>query len=334
MAKWDKECLRLFEGGSSYNEIAKTMGLSWKQVNHALTRARKARKGNIEYEDKRSEPTEAEISQLYSALINLDTAISNTDTKQTKTTFRIDDNKPIGICHWGDWHFYCRGGDYKQFDKDKKAILDTEGLYFIGMGDYKDNHLPTVHPNGVFEQIATPGIQDLLVKSIFEEVGEKCIAIIRGCHDDWDKRMGDKDFVATLCSASNAVNLWHGGGLNLKLGDQAYKIRARHKYKFESGLNTTNSQRRLLDMFGPADVIAVAHKHFPDFQTLDRMGQKVVYLRSGSYKAYDELGQKLAGYVGHWGVPMCVYYPDKHKITPFPDLYEGITYLNAVRGQY
>lgn len=41
MAKWDKECLRLFEEGSSYNEIAKTMGLSWKQVNHALTRARK-----------------------------------------------------------------------------------------------------------------------------------------------------------------------------------------------------------------------------------------------------------------------------------------------------
>jgi len=33
-------------------------------------------------------------------------------------------------------------------------------------------------------------------------------------------------------------------------------------------------------------------------------------------------------------VPMCIYYPDKHKITPFPDLYEGIIYLNAVRGQY
>ena len=106
MAKWDKECLRLFEEGNSYNEIAKTMGLSWKQVNHALDRARKARKGNIEYEDNRPEPTEEEISQLYNALVNLDEALSNTDTKQTKTTFRIDDNKPIGICHWGDWHFY------------------------------------------------------------------------------------------------------------------------------------------------------------------------------------------------------------------------------------
>src|SRR5690554_4145086 len=41
MAKWDNKCLRLFEEGNSYNEIAKTMGLSWKQVNHALDRARK-----------------------------------------------------------------------------------------------------------------------------------------------------------------------------------------------------------------------------------------------------------------------------------------------------
>lgn len=45
MAGWDKECLRLYEEeGKTYNEIAKIMGLSWKQVNHALTRARKTQK--------------------------------------------------------------------------------------------------------------------------------------------------------------------------------------------------------------------------------------------------------------------------------------------------
>ena len=221
---------------------------------------------------------------------------------------------------------------YDQSDADRKLIVETEGLYAGGMGDYKTNHNPNVHPAGVWEQTATPGMQDLLVMEFVREMREKLLWLLRGCHDSFDKKIADKDFVATLCEMGECVNLWHGGGINIQLGDQTYKIRARHKYKGESDLNTTNAQRRLLDAFGPADVIAIAHKHYPDLQTLDRMEQKVVYLRSGSYQVYDEYGQQLGGYKGKIGVPVVVMFPNEHRLVPFESLRDGVAFLKAVRG--
>jgi hypothetical protein len=292
----------------------------------------KIKKEQVVYEDKKPLPTEESINEYYTALKGMDKAINKLDTKQTKMTISIKDTKPIGIAFTGDWHVGARGIDYKQFDEDRKMIINTEGLYCIGMGDYKDNQNALVHANGVNESVAVPGMQDLLVTEFITQLSSKIIALIRGCHDDWDNKVANKDFISTLCEKVNCVNLWHGGGITVKLGKSSYSIRARHKYKNESGLNTTNSQRNMLNDFGPADVIAVAHKHFPDLQMLDRMGQKVIYLRSGSYKVYDEFGQKLAGYRGKMGVPVVIIFPEEKRLGPFEELIDGITYLNAIRG--
>lgn len=341
MSSWKDKAVELKKSGVSWTQLPAELEkiynteFTFDQVRNAVRRHKLygeiVNKGSIEYEDKRPEPTREDIDRLYHSLVSLDDILSATDTKQTRTTFRIDDNKPIGICHWGDWHIFCRGGDFSRFDEDKKTIIETDGLYYIGMGDYKENQLPTVHASGTFEQLATPGVQDLIVKNIIQDTAEKCIALVRGCHDDWDKKMGDKDFISKLCEVAKCVNLWHGGVLTFKFGTQTYKIMARHKYKNESSLNTTNVQRNMMNDFGPCDVFAVAHKHYPDMQVLRRMGQDVVYLRSGSYKNYDEFGQKLAGYEGTHGVPICIYYPNEHKVLPFANLHDGILHLKALR---
>lgn len=156
--------------------------------------------------------------------------------------------------------------------------------------------------------------------------------VAHNCHDDWDNKIDDRDFVAELCKVTDSVNLWHGGMINVVVGDETYKIFARHKYKNESGLNTTNAQRNMLNDAGPCDVAALGHKHFPDMQMLDRMDQKVVYLRNGSYKKYDEFGQKIGGYSGKKSVPCVVLFPDTHKVVPFQELEDAIIYLKAVRG--
>ena len=118
----------------------------------------------------------------------------------------------------------------------------------------------------------------------------------------------------------------------MKLGEQTYTIHARHKTQGESGLNSTNAQRRLLDMHGIVDVVAIAHKHYPDMQAVTRHGQPVTYLRSGCYKPYDEYGQKLAGYRGQQSVPVTILFPDEHKVLPFRELRDGVKFLKALRG--
>ena len=185
-------------------------------------------KNKIKYEDKKPVPTENEVYAYYNALKHVNKTLDDMDTKQTKTTITIDDNQPVGIAFWGDWHIGARGTNYTQFDKDKELIQDTDGLYAIGMGDYKDNANAYVHASSVSESTTAPSVQDLLVKSFFSETADKWLAIIRGCHDDWDKKLTDKDFIALLAEETNSVNLWHGGGITVKLGSQQYKIRAKY----------------------------------------------------------------------------------------------------------
>lgn len=337
--KWQDRAAELrFDLDKGWDEVAATLSTEYNQQFKAenvrgILRRHPRYKKDIVFVDRKEEPTQANITHFYNALKNMDQAFSKLDTKQTKMTIDIPDNKPVGICFWGDWHIGAHGCDYEQFDRDLDLIRDTDGLYFIGMGDYKDNQNALVHASGVNEQTATQGMQDMLVKMFMEQVGHKALALVRGCHDDWDHRNANKDFISTLCAkdVADCVNLWHGGGITVKLQEQTYKIRARHKYKNESGLNTTNSQRNMLNDFGPCDVICIAHKHFPDMQMLSRMKQKVVYFRSGTYKVYDEYGQKLAGYTGEHGVPMVVLYPDRKQYVPFENLQEGIVHLRAVR---
>jgi hypothetical protein len=176
-------------------------------------------------------------------------------------------------------------------------------------------------------------MQDKLVMRIFERTKPKHLVTIRGCHDDWDKRNANKDFIQALCDITGAVNLWHGGIVNLTVGDYEYRIGARHKFKYESSLNTTNSQRGFMNEFGPCDIVAVAHKHFCEVFDAHKMGQDTIYLRSGSYKRYDEFGQKLAGYEGIYGIPIVILYPDRKLALPFKDFSIGLQMLKALRGE-
>lgn len=338
---WQEEAQDLkFTKGKSWMETAKSVShyfpdLSlhdvWEKVRWTLRNTEQYKtRGKVTFEDKK-EPTPENVDTYLQQLINLNDTIMGLETKQNKATLCIDESKPIGLAFWGDWHVGGKGINYRQLDADADTIAQTDGLYVIGMGDYKDNGSALVHPTSTQDTIATTDMQDKIVMRLFERTKERHIVTIRGCHDDWDKRNANKDFVQTLCDITGAVNLWHGGIINLTVGDQEYRIGARHKYKFESSLNTTNTQRNFTNEFGVCDVVAVAHKHFCEVYDAHKQGQETVYLRSGAYKVYDEYGQKLAGYEGMYGIPIVILLPDKHLALPFKDFDAGLDMLKTLR---
>jgi hypothetical protein len=338
---WQEEAQDLkFNKGKSWMETAKAvqhyfpdMSLHdvWEKVRCALRRTDTYKtRGKVTFED-RKEPTVQDIDNYFQQLIQINDAVLALETKQTKATVCIDESKPVGIAFWGDWHIGGKGIDYRQLDADANTISATDGLYVIGMGDYKDNASALVHQSSTQESIATTDMQDKMVFRIFERTKDKHIVTLRGCHEQWDKRNANKDYVQALCDITGAVNLWHGGIVNLTVGEQEYRIGARHKFKFESSLNTTNAQRNFMIEFGPCDTVAIAHKHFCEVHDSHKMKQDTVYLRSGAYKRYDEFGQQLAGYEGMYGVPIVIYWPDKHLMLPFRDFQTGLEMLRAVR---
>lgn len=341
MASWQETAVLLRDEGKQYPEIARLLLEQYGEVLHPETirsvyRRRKAQeqvqKERIIFEDLR-QTTDDDVEAFIDAMMQLQDVSDSMDTKQVEGAITLDDDKPVGVAFWGDWHIGGKGVDYRLFQADKEAILATDGLYIVGTGDYKDNYLTGSHPGAQFEQIIQPGSQDRIVLHHWQELGRKTLAIVRGCHDDWTKKMGDTDFISACAKVAHpALNFWHGGTLTLHLGCQTYKGHIRHKFKYESSLNTTNAQRRMMEIYGPADFGVLAHLHNPEVNQRHLMGAYRWLVRSGSYKVWDEFGQKIGGYKGKPGVPVLIFYPGEKRIEGYRDLRAGIEALKYARG--
>lgn len=306
--------------------IKQGLNITYEALKKRLQRMKK----QIIYEDKK-EYSDNDIEDYINKMIALQEASEKLNTKQVKATIRIDDDKPIGIAYWGDWHIGCIGTDYKALEEDSNRIVQTDGLFYIGAGDYKDNYISNSPIGGQFGQIIQPGMQDIVVMRYIEKTADKCLALLKGCHDHWTQKQADQDFVSTLCEKANCVNLWHGGEITIKLANQSYLFRCRHKYPYQSSLNLENAMRRIMEKQGPCDVAAEAHWHEPYVMDRHLMGEYRVMMRSGSYKKWDDYGQQLAGYKGKRGVPVVILFPDKHKMLPVRDLDMAIEILQAFR---
>lgn len=336
---WEK-AKELCREGLSYREIAEELNIGEQTLrNNRLKQMVEEEKENegvtkqkIKYENKKKKTNDSvrEFVKLMKAAQKAQEKLSD---KQIEASVKIQEERPIGIALTSDWHIGCGGTDYQKLEEDLELIRDTEGLYVVGLGDYKDNYIRNAPPGGQYQQIIQPGTQDQVVFYYMSIIAEKIIALIRGCHDHWDARHGDRDFISALCSEFDCVNLWHGGALRIKLGNQEYLFRLRHKYKYQSSLNLENAMRRLMEIQGPCDVAAEAHFHNPYVMTREIAGKMRVLARSGSYKVWDDYGQQLAGYKGTPGVPVIIIWPDQHKVLALPDLREGIEVLNYYRNK-
>lgn len=314
-------------------QAARALGVSRSLIYH---RARKygltpsTSKGAVEFVD-RNEPCE-DIDALFDAMERLQEVKRSMESKQNTATVNINDDRPIGLVGWGDWHLGDVGMDIAAFKRDVQTICDTDGLYYVGLGDYKNNVIEGRPKGSQFEEIVRPGLQDMLALHIAEQTKDKAIALVRGCHDDFDKQASDRDFVAAMAEKADCINLWHGGLLTINVNGAVYEIRARHKFYGESRLNKTNTFRVQIDAEGPCDIVFRAHLHFPDLYHTNKQGREVVCMRSGSYKHEDEYGQKIGGYSGLEGAPLTVLYPKSKHMVPFKYMQDGLAYLAMVRG--
>lgn len=329
---------QLIKENYTYKEIAHMTGLTYDQVagrakNYGITKKVVKSKGNIEYHDMKGLNTEEDMESYLEKLIELQSIKQKMDRKQLEASIEINDEKPIGIAVTGDWHLGHEGVDYKQFIKDIDLICNTEGLYSLGAGDYKDNYVYGSPGSGGFEAIANPGYQDNLALHFMKKLKNSMLAIVRGCHDDWDYKTSSRDFTDECAKLAECINLWHGGIIHIKLGNVIYKINLRHKYKYNSNLNPTNTHKRMADMMGFSDIFIQGHLHHSNLEVLKKQAEDMYFIRSGSYKVLEEFGQKIGGYKGEISVPVLILFPDKKKILVFKYLEDGIEALNHYRNK-
>lgn len=328
----EKEVLRIFEEeGLTYREIADRIGITYNQVRYLLQKGRKQGKSGVMYLDKKKPATSEQLDSYIKAMKDLQEKAKELDNKQVKASIAFDTDKPIGVAWWGDVHVGALGVNYGLLEKDIRTMRDEEGLYVLGAGDYIDNYISGTPQGGQYEQIIQPGMQNVVMKRYFQELKEKVLCLVKGCHDDWLKKQSDRDYIGEICELTDSYNLWHGGEVRFYLGEQEYLWRVRHKYKYQSSLNLENAMRRINEIQGPCDVAGEAHLHNGYIMERHLMGEYRVMVRTGSYKVWDEYAQKIGGHKGKPGVPVIIMFPDRRELLPVMGLDRAVKVLRGVR---
>lgn len=315
----------------TYDYYARKMEQKFGRRYTAEAVRKKLSRMNVTYIDRKNEK-EPDMSELLETLIRAQKKLQEHDDRQTTVTVKIDDAKPIGLVFTGDWHIGGLYTDHARMIQDFQTYRDTDGLYVVGMGDYTDNYITRSHPGGMFDQVITPDVQRRLCEHMIDEyLSDRLLVLLKGNHDNWEIKETGEDFVRHLARLHDVPYLWYGGEIRLCLGSVEYLIHAHHSYKYNSSLNTTNSQRNLFANTH-ADIIALGHLHYNEVHSKSSANKDTVWMRTGSYKITDDYSQWIGAHTADPRSPMAILFPHEKKIVPFRDYRDGIDYLRMLRG--
>lgn len=250
---------------------------------------------------------------------------------------RIESDTPIGINLSGDWQYGSAGTDYETLQKHFDIVQSNPNLYMTALSNTIDGF---IWPGGIWSELEHIEQQVEFAAQFGKEWRDKLLAVVGSrCHD-WTKDKGgiSPQEIAFRENVDNGMPFFqHGGMLTVKLNDIDYKIAMEHKSRFNSSLNVTNANKRVLDMRWPsADVVAIAHHHVAAIEHTTRWEgpdrRDVVLARTGTYKIDDDFSKDLGIGTGQMGGVTVVLDPEEKRITPFLKLETANEYINLKRG--
>ena len=98
--------------------------------------------------------------------------------------FKIKDDKPIGICWFGDPHVDNNGCNWGLLKEHCEILRTTEGMYGASIGDHTDNwvgRLTRLYAHS--DQSRTTAIR--LAEWFIRDSGVRWLLLLRGNHDMW-----------------------------------------------------------------------------------------------------------------------------------------------------
>lgn len=275
--------------------------------------------------------SDAEWDRYLSRVADLAESKADLDTEEPHLQ-RDWGDKPVALFATGDWHW---GGAHTA----ARRLLDD--MAYVGayqkrhpgalrpmhLGDAIEGYVPKIGKaaGGMAEAVEPDAkMQEKGIRRVMAQLDWD--GIYRGCHEDF--LMPERDVIAERAELFGAANCGYGAVWDVAVGRQMYRLNLRHKWKSESGLNTTNAQRRMDDDFplpaevdGPAlraDAHVLGHLHNGDFQQRGKGGRMVTFARVGSYKGGDcytrKGGYTLYGHRPDAGHVVLILDPQQHNI--------------------
>jgi len=260
----------------------------------------------------------------------------------------LETNDPVGMFFAGDLHIGDIGTDHQALLRDVERIQQTEGLYGTLGGDYINNF---INPGGR-RKIANHEILPVefaweLTADLFDRLKDSLWAILIGNHDNWTYDAADIDKLGQIVRDLGVPYGFHGCNVHITYPTgQSYKVRLRHKYRFESSVNILNAVKQMWRWDEQFDVGVLHHLHQPGVEAFlaPERGQCWA-IRPGSYKVEDDWGFERGFHktgVGmsttfgtdkscQYSIPVAIFWPNERRIHVSTSITEGIEYLDFAK---
>lgn len=244
----------------------------------------------------------------------------------------IPDDRPIGISFISDQHIRGSGPvDLERMEQDARLVAATPGLYACLGGDGVDNHIKhRAAMVGGGTKVADDWRRYDHYLGFFGP--DKILGMISGNHDDWTRDEAGVDMVHVLAQGHRLHYAPDEMVLALTVGEQPYRVKFRHQYRYNSSFNQVHVVKRLWEMGDdPFDVGVVCHHHEAAIEQFTKHGQPVWGARPGSYQLTGTWARRIGFPLARPTCPTFLFWPDRREVLGFGDVRRAAEVLTYYR---
>lgn len=202
---------------------------------------------------------------------------------------------PVALTWIADLHLGGPGVNYPRVFEEAELIANTPGMYVGVLGDLVDQFIISKLSHKYLRRHLSIPDEWVLLKKYLETLGNKLQVVVRGNHEGWMQALTGLDYFREAVEDVSPDVLYdrHDCSFKLEVGDDAWRVRARHKWKGSSIYNPTHGIERAAKWDQDFDIGVGAHTHQGSFaRGFDRGGEAAMALMCGSYKVEDEYASK------------------------------------------
>jgi hypothetical protein len=244
----------------------------------------------------------------------------------------IHDSKPVGIAMFSDLHLGNPNADYRQILRDTDTVVGTDGFYATSWGDAHDNWIGKLEGIQRGQPISFDA-ELTLVQDWFRRLQGKLLAVCSGNHEHRTVAIAGQDHIRGFLSGAQLLYDASEVSFRLKLGSAEWRVKGRHRWRYNSILNPTHGIERDLERGDvDFDIGVGGHVHKGTlFREFPFRGRVVTGCLIGTYKLDDEYGRQcgFAKSIGS-GCGALILYPDG-KLQSFRELSVAAEFLKWLR---
>lgn len=247
--------------------------------------------------------------------------------------YKVDTDKPIGICWFGDPHIDDDGCNWPLLKQHIEICKNTEGLYGANIGDTHNNWVGRLMKEYASQETSR-GTAFKLIEWFFHDSGVNWLLILLGNHDNWN--FGSEAMSRIAQHVCPMIDWRAQVKLKFKNGAECL-IDAAHDHSGHSQWNNLHGQQKASTMGGIAHLYIAGHRHIWALAQHECSHTNRIYhlARARGYKQIDSYAENLGFGNQKYGAAIVTVIDPKasqvNMVRCFADVKEGADYLTYLR---